>query len=164
MRTTFAKGSAHGTFLTDASPMTQDGTQNTPNSPTQHQAHLTHVVRPVNLLPLCYTPNTSGSRRPLTLFKALAHLRVGTSRCPKSTHQSIHSPRRRAVHPSWWSSSARALQVEENPKGGGFGVTPAVLSTAGAKLTLGRLREVHGNDDGFLGRVFDLWVGDPDWR
>ncbi|CAM9290634.1 unnamed protein product [Scytosiphon promiscuus] len=70
-------------------------------------------------------------------------------------------PEGRTVHPAWWSSSARALRVEENPTGGGFGVTPAVLSTAGARLTLDRLREVHGGDGGFLSRVFDLWADDP---
>ncbi|CAM9355066.1 unnamed protein product, partial [Hapterophycus canaliculatus] len=73
-------------------------------------------------------------------------------------------PEGREVHPKWWSRSARTLRVEEDPTGSGFGVTPAVLSTAGAKLTLGRLREVHGSDDGFLSRIFDLWVGDPDLR
>lgn len=48
----------------------------------------------------------------------------------------------------------------ENPTGEGFGVTPAVLSTSGATLTLERLRAVHGKVD-FLRTILDGWWVEP---
>lgn len=73
----------------------------------------------------------------------------------------LHYVFRRQVHPTWWHASAKALGVEENPLGEGFGVTPAVLSTIGSMLTLQRLREVHGRDD-FLDRMFNGFAQTPD--
>ena len=58
----------------------------------------------------------------------------------------------RDVHLSWWSGSAQVLGVayseESEIRGpeGGFGVTPAVMSTAGALITLGRLHAVNGDN------------------
>lgn len=48
------------------------------------------------------------------------------------------------------------LRVDGDPLGGGFGVTPAVLSTVGSMLTLGRLRELYGSSD-FLLRMLDAF-------
>lgn len=62
---------------------------------------------------------------------------------------------RRHVHPTWWPDSAQALGVEERPLGGGFGVTPAVLSTRGAELVFERLQTVHGSAN-FLRRILDI--------
>lgn len=51
----------------------------------------------------------------------------------------------RGVHPHWWEGSARLLDYDHDDGGkGGFGVTPAVLSTGGALVVLARLREVGG--------------------
>jgi hypothetical protein len=53
-----------------------------------------------------------------------------------------HEPRLR-VHPFWWSGSETYLQVRKASEAEageqGFGVTPAVMSTYGARLTLERL-------------------------
>lgn len=46
------------------------------------------------------------------------------------------------------------MGVDEDPQGGGFGVTPAVMSTAGSMLALKRLKEVYGHID-FLNKMFD---------
>ena len=62
------------------------------------------------------------------------------------------------MHPVWWTASAKALAVKDKPGGGGFGVTPAVLSTVGSMLALERLREVHGRNN-FLPRMLDAFAG-----
>ncbi|CAN0536973.1 unnamed protein product, partial [Laminaria digitata] len=69
-------------------------------------------------------------------------------------------PEGRHVHPRWWHGAAKTLGVEEDPLGQGFGVTPAVLSTEGAKLAVERLRTVHGRDS-FLDRMFEGFVRAP---
>ena len=66
--------------------------------------------------------------------------------------------RSRDIHPHWWQGSSRILGLTDdtlgnNDSSGGFGVTPALLSTGGARLVLGRLRELHG--DAYV----DKWIG-----
>ena len=70
-----------------------------------------------------------------------------------------HAAEPQAVHPHWWAGSAVTLQHQAGGGGEGgsefsvdpaarFGVTPAVLSTAGALSVLARLRDVHGGGGG----------------
>eukprot|EP01041_Mallomonas_annulata_P009798 gene9798-20386_t len=54
---------------------------------------------------------------------------------------------RMGVHPHWWTGSEEILQLRvQQPEQQGFGVTPALLNTHGALLTVARIREVHGSD------------------
>lgn len=78
---------------------------------------------------------------------------------PPLTRSSLENGRRH-VHLKWWHGAAKTLGVEEDPLGEGFGVTPAVLSTEGAKLAVERLRTVHGGDD-FLDRMFEGFTQVP---
>ncbi|GMH49036.1 hypothetical protein TL16_g00428 [Triparma laevis f. inornata] len=53
----------------------------------------------------------------------------------------------RSVHPRWWEGSKRILKIEEHSDlddpTNGIGVTPAVMSTAGSMLVLGRMKQIH---------------------
>ena len=50
------------------------------------------------------------------------------------------------MHPQWWEGSALVVQIPEysdHKNGVGFGVTPALLSTAGVLLTLSHLENIY---------------------
>ena len=60
----------------------------------------------------------------------------------------------------WWEGSKRVLKVEDDvdiddPREG-FGVTPAVMSTAGAMMVVGRVKELYG------GNYERSWIGSFD--
>ncbi|CAM9744429.1 unnamed protein product, partial [Phaeothamnion confervicola] len=67
----------------------------------------------------------------------------------------------RAVHPHWWAGGASTYNLAKIDDGGGFGVTPAVLSTGGVLLTLARLQEVWGAED-FASSLLSAWATAPD--
>lgn len=68
---------------------------------------------------------------------------------------------RREVHSEWWSDAAKALGVEEDPRGEGFGVTPAILSTTGVQLVFERLQAAQQGDADFLANALSASLTDP---
>mmetsp|Transcript_6967 Transcript_6967/g.12535 ORF Transcript_6967/g.12535 Transcript_6967/m.12535 type:complete len:435 (-) Transcript_6967:34-1338(-) len=70
----------------------------------------------------------------------------------------------RNVHPRWWEGSQQMLQIDDDSSvddvGCGFGVTPAVMSTAGSMLVLGRLKGLYSfqpYDEYWLSNFDALW-------
>ena len=92
--------------------------------------------------------------------------------------KAIYENEARSVHQHWWEGSERFLQVplsvnRTEKDSSGFGVTPALLSTYGSLLTLGRIQQLYGlgreasvNSHGFLassnqhckGSYLDTWI------
>jgi len=71
--------------------------------------------------------------------------------------RSLYVAEPRSVHPHWWDGSASVLGLGAGAlSGAAFGVTPALLSTAGARVVLGSLER----------RLGPNWEGDllSGWR
>lgn len=61
------------------------------------------------------------------------------------SNRAIYRYESRSVHEHWWRGSEKLLQIRNLPSQNfiGFGVTPAVLSTFGSLLVLGRMQQLY---------------------
>mmetsp|Transcript_19257 Transcript_19257/g.27564 ORF Transcript_19257/g.27564 Transcript_19257/m.27564 type:complete len:248 (+) Transcript_19257:713-1456(+) len=65
----------------------------------------------------------------------------------QSSNRAIYRYESRSVHEHWWRGSESFLKIRNFPSSSqsmiGFGVTPAVLSTFGSLLALGRIQQLY---------------------
>jgi hypothetical protein len=60
--------------------------------------------------------------------------------------KAVYQPESRQMHPKWWEGSHEFLSIPstESMDNQGFSVTPALLSTYGALVTLEHIRDLYG--------------------